>query len=101
MQEVTEGGPLRAVPAGLCHLPGGNLGMLLLIQITLKLYAPMYHFVSCLSFVDACYSSIFAPKMLLNFFVECVIISFSTCIVQHFLFVTLITTKGFLLAVMA
>ncbi|XP_057581595.1 olfactory receptor 1052-like [Hippopotamus amphibius kiboko] len=79
----------------------GNLGMLLLIQITPKLQTPMYHFLSFLSFVDACYSSVFAPKMLLNFFVEQETISFSACIVQYFLFVSLLTTEGFLLAAMA
>ncbi|XP_021540509.1 olfactory receptor 1052-like [Neomonachus schauinslandi] len=79
----------------------GNLGMLFLIQITPKLQTPMYHFLSWLSFVDACYSSVFAPKMLLNSFVERETISFSACIVQYFLFVSLLTTEGFLLATMA
>lgn len=79
----------------------GNLGMLILIQITPKLQTPMYHFLSCLSFVDACYSSVFAPKMLLNFFVERETISFSACIMQYFFFVSLLTTEGFLLAAMA
>ncbi|XP_005408277.1 PREDICTED: olfactory receptor 1052-like [Chinchilla lanigera] len=79
----------------------GNLGMLFLIHITPKLHTPMYRFLSCLSFVDACYSSVFAPRMLLNFFVERETISFSACIVQYFLFVSLITTEGFLLAAMA
>jgi olfactory receptor len=79
----------------------GNLGMLFLIQMSPKLHTPMYHFLSCLSFVDACYSSVFAPKMLLNFFVKWETISFSACIVQYFLFVSLLTTKGFLLAAIA
>ncbi|KAM6158274.1 olfactory receptor 5J3-like [Rhynchocyon petersi] len=79
----------------------GNLGMLFLIYITPKLHTPMYYFLSCLSFVDACYSSVFAPKMLLNFFVEQETISFTACIVQYFLFVSLLTTEGFLLAAMA
>ncbi|XP_003802503.1 olfactory receptor 1052-like [Otolemur garnettii] len=79
----------------------GNLGMLFLIKITPKLHTPMYHFLSCLSFVDASYSSVFAPKMLLSFFVEQETISFSACIVQYFLFVSLLTTEGFLLAAMA
>lgn len=64
----------------------GNLGMLILIHITPKLQTPMYHFLSCLSFVDACYSSVFAPQMLLNFFVKWDTISFSACIVQYFFF---------------
>ncbi|XP_004708568.1 olfactory receptor 1052-like [Echinops telfairi] len=79
----------------------GNLGMLFLIQITPKLHTPMYYFLSSLSLVDACYSSVFAPKMLLNFFVKQEIISFSACILQYFLFVSLLTTEGFLLAAMA
>ncbi|XP_004443896.1 PREDICTED: olfactory receptor 1052-like [Ceratotherium simum simum] len=79
----------------------GNLGMIFLIQTTPKLQSPMYYFLSCLSFVDACNSSVFAPKMLLNFFVEQKTISFSACIVQYFLFVSLLTTEGFLLAPMA
>ena len=79
----------------------GNIGMLLLIQITPKLQTPMYHFLSCLSLIDACYSSVFAPRMLMNFFVERETISFSACMVQYFLFVSLLTTEGFLLAAMA
>lgn len=79
----------------------GNLGMFLLIQITPKLQTPMYHFLSCLSLTDACYSSVFAPRMLLNFFVERETISFSACIVQYFSFASLITAEAFLLAAMA
>ncbi|XP_052509305.1 olfactory receptor 1052-like [Budorcas taxicolor] len=79
----------------------GNLGMFLLIQITPKLQTPMYHFLSCLSLTDACYSSVFAPRMLLNFFVERETISFSACIVQYFSFVSLLTAEAFLLATMA
>ncbi|XP_016079382.1 PREDICTED: olfactory receptor 1052-like [Miniopterus natalensis] len=79
----------------------GNLGMVLLIRISPQLQTPMYHLLSSLSLVDACYSSVFAPKMLLNFFVERDRISFWACIVQYFLFVSLLTTEGFLLAAMA
>ncbi|KAM8971522.1 olfactory receptor 5J3-like [Sarcophilus harrisii] len=79
----------------------GNLGMIVLIQITPKLHTPMYFFLSCLSFVDACYCSVFGPKMLVNFFEEKATISFTACIVQYFLFVVLLTTEGFFLAVMA
>lgn len=79
----------------------GNLGMFMLIHITPKLHTPMYHFLRSLSFVDACYSSVFAPTLLLNFFVERETISFSACILQYFLFASLLTTEGFLLAAMA
>ncbi|XP_019268086.2 olfactory receptor 1052 [Panthera pardus] len=79
----------------------GNLGMIFLIQITLKLHTPMYFFLSCLSFIDACYSSVIAPKMLINFLVVRETISFSACIVQHLLFGVFITTEGFLLSLLA
>ncbi|XP_012296618.2 olfactory receptor 5J3 [Aotus nancymaae] len=79
----------------------GNLGMIFLIQITPKLHTPMYFFLSWLSFVDACYSSVIAPRMLINFLVVRKTISFSACIVQHLFFGLFITTEGFLLSVMA
>ncbi|XP_077635081.1 olfactory receptor 5J2 [Crocuta crocuta] len=79
----------------------GNMGMVFLIQITPKLHTPMYFFLSCLSFVDACYSSVIAPKMLINFLVVRETVSFSACIVQHLFFGVFITTEGFLLSVMA
>ncbi|XP_008692466.1 olfactory receptor 1052 [Ursus maritimus] len=79
----------------------GNLGMIFLIQTTPKLHTPMYCFLSCLSFVDACYSSVIAPKMLISFWVVRGTISFSGCIVQHLCFGVFITTEGFLLSVMA
>ncbi|OBS58653.1 hypothetical protein A6R68_10222, partial [Neotoma lepida] len=37
--------------------------MILIIRINPKLHTPMYFFLSHLSFVDFCYSSIIAPKM--------------------------------------
>ncbi|XP_021485543.1 olfactory receptor 5J3 [Meriones unguiculatus] len=79
----------------------GNLGMILLIGITPKLHTPMYFFLSCLSFVDACYSSVIAPKMLISILVVTETISFTACIVQHLFFGVLVTTEGFLLSVMA
>ncbi|XP_043829473.1 olfactory receptor 1052-like [Dromiciops gliroides] len=79
----------------------GNLGMILLIQITPKLHTPMYFFLSWLSFVDACYCSASAPKMLVNFFEEKATISFTACMIQYFLLASLVTIEAFFLAVMA
>ena len=79
----------------------GNLGMIFLIQTTPKLHTPMYFFLSCLSSVDACYSSVIAPKLLISFLVVRQTISFSACIVQHLFFGVFITTEGFLLSTMA
>ncbi|XP_067406678.1 olfactory receptor 5J3-like [Emydura macquarii macquarii] len=79
----------------------GNLGMILLIRFDPQLHTPMYFFLSNLSSVDLCYSSVFAPRMLVNFLTESKSISFSACIAQSFLFAVFVTTEGLLLAVMA
>lgn len=79
----------------------GNLGMIFLIQISPKLHTPMYFFLSCLSFVDACYSSAIAPRMLVNFLIVKGTISFSACMVQHLCFGVFVTTDVCLLSVMA
>ncbi|KAM9659443.1 olfactory receptor 5D18-like [Trichechus inunguis] len=79
----------------------GNLGMIVIIKINPKLHNPMYFFLSYLSFVDLCYSSIVAPEMLVNLLVEDRTISLLGCVVQFFLFCTFVVTESFLLAVMA
>ncbi|ELK35793.1 Olfactory receptor 1094 [Myotis davidii] len=61
----------------------------------------MYYFISVLSFLDACYSSVVTPKMLVNFLKENKAISYLGCVAQMFLFVTFGTTECFLLAAMA
>ncbi|XP_049709160.1 olfactory receptor 5D18-like [Elephas maximus indicus] len=78
-----------------------NLGMIVIIKINPKLHIPMYFFLSHLSFVDFCSSSIIAPKMLGNLVAEDRSISFLGCVVQFFLFCTFVVTEIFLLAVMA
>ncbi|XP_037697288.1 olfactory receptor 1052-like [Choloepus didactylus] len=79
----------------------GNLGLIFLIQITPKFHTPVYFFLSCLSFIDACYSTAIAPKMLINLLVVKGTISFHACMVQHLCFGVFVTTEGFLLSVMA
>ncbi|XP_064145088.1 olfactory receptor 5D18-like [Loxodonta africana] len=79
----------------------GNIGMIVIIKINPKLHTPMYFFLNHLSFVDFCYSSIVAPKMLVNLVVEDRTISLLGCVVQFFLFGTFVVTESFLLAVMA
>ncbi|XP_003802440.1 olfactory receptor 5D18-like [Otolemur garnettii] len=79
----------------------GNLGMIVIIKVNPKLHTPMYFFLSHLSFVDFCYSSIIAPKTLVNLIVEDRTISFIGCMVQFFLFCTFVVTESFVLAVMA
>ncbi|KAK1335769.1 hypothetical protein QTO34_003564 [Cnephaeus nilssonii] len=79
----------------------GNLGMVLLVTRDSRLHNPMYYFISVLSFLDACYSSVVTPKMLVNFLKENKAISYLGCVAQMFLFVTFGTTECFLLAAMA
>lgn len=79
----------------------GNIGMIIIIKINPKLHTPMYFFLSHLSFVDFCYSSIVAPKMLVNLVIEDRTILFAGCAVQFFFFCTFVVTESFLLAVMA
>ncbi|XP_064145493.1 olfactory receptor 5T9-like [Loxodonta africana] len=79
----------------------GNLGLVLLVMADARLHNPMYYFLSVLSFLDACYSSVVTPKMLVNFLAEDKAISFTACATQMLLFVTFGTTECFLLAAMA
>ncbi|XP_032138308.1 olfactory receptor 5D18 [Sapajus apella] len=79
----------------------GNIGLIVIIRINPKLHTPMYFFLSHLSFVDFCYSSIIAPKMLVSLVVKDRTISFLECVIQFFFFCTFVVTESFLLAVMA
>ncbi|KAM9660525.1 olfactory receptor 5D18-like [Trichechus inunguis] len=78
----------------------GSLGMIAIIKIDPILHTPTYFFLSHLSFVDFCYSSIVAPKMLVNLVIKDRTISFLGCIVQFFFFCTFVVTEIFLLAIM-
>ena len=80
---------------------GGNLSILAAVLVEPKLHTPMYFFLSHLSFADFCYSSIIAPKMLVNLVVEDRTISFLGCIMQFFFFCTFVVTELILFAVMA
>lgn len=79
----------------------GNLGMILLIAISSQLHSPMYYFLSNLSFIDLCYSSVITPKMLVNFVSEKNIISFLECMTQLYFFLIFVIADGYLLTAMA
>nr|XP_008526939.1 PREDICTED: olfactory receptor 9K2-like [Equus przewalskii] len=79
----------------------GNVGMMAIIMTDPRLNTPMYFFLGNLSFVDLFYSSVIAPKAMINFWSESKSISFAGCVTQLFLFALFIVTEGFLLAVMA
>ncbi|CAM9616139.1 unnamed protein product, partial [Rangifer tarandus platyrhynchus] len=67
----------------------GNLDMIVIIRINPKLHTPMYFFLSHLSFLDFCYSSIATPKLLEIFIVDVRTISYVGCMMQFFFGCTL------------
>ncbi|XP_028718269.1 olfactory receptor 5D14-like [Peromyscus leucopus] len=79
----------------------GNLGMIVLINIDPKLHTPMYFFLSHLSFVDFCYSTIITPKLLENLVLADKTILYFSCMLQYFLSCVAVVTESYLLAVMA
>ncbi|XP_047608877.1 olfactory receptor 8B3-like [Phacochoerus africanus] len=64
----------------------GNLGLIILVVLNSHLHTPMYFFLFNLSFIDLCYSSVFTPKMLINFISEKNIISLMGCMTQLYFF---------------
>ena len=79
----------------------GNLTMIMVITLDTRLHSPMYFFLKNLSFLDLCYSSVIYPKALFDLMSSTKVITFAGCATQFFFFSTMITTEGFLLAVMA
>ncbi|XP_069889016.1 olfactory receptor 5T7-like [Dipodomys merriami] len=79
----------------------GNLGLIVLVLGDSRLHNPMYYFLGVLSSVDACYSSVITPNMLVDFMSKEKVISVSGCATQMFLAVMFGTTECFLLAAMA
>ena len=60
----------------------GNLGFIILIALNSHLHTAMYFFLFNLSLIDLCYSSVFTPKMLINFLSKKNIISYMGCMTQ-------------------
>ena len=79
----------------------GNLGMMTLIGLNAQLHTPMYFFLSNLSLVDLCYSSVITPKMLVNFLSEKNIISYAGCMAQLYFFLVCGIAECYMLTVMA
>ncbi|XP_005408078.1 PREDICTED: olfactory receptor 9I1-like [Chinchilla lanigera] len=80
---------------------GGNLGMIMLIQSDARLQTPMYFFLSHLSFLDSCYSSVIVPQLLETLGTSKMVITYERCASQFFFFTLYASAECFLLAVMA
>ncbi|KAL1785333.1 olfactory receptor 50-like [Sigmodon hispidus] len=79
----------------------GNLLIILLIRLDSHLHTPMYFFLSHLAFTDISFSSVTAPKMLMNMLTHSQSISYAGCISQVYFFLFFADLDSFLLTSMA
>ncbi|XP_010611587.1 olfactory receptor 8B3 [Fukomys damarensis] len=79
----------------------GNLGLVTLIGLNSHLHTPMYFFLFNLSFIDLCYSSVFTPKMLMNFVLKKNVISYTGCMTQLYFYSFFVISECYVLMVMA
>nr|CAI9706836.1 unnamed protein product [Rangifer tarandus platyrhynchus] len=80
---------------------GGNSVIIAAIQGDVHLHTPMYFFLSNLSLVDICFTTVIVPQMLVNMLTQRKAILFSQCLAQMYFFVAFGITDSFLLAAMA
>uniref|UniRef100_A0A8C5KJU5 Olfactory receptor n=1 Tax=Jaculus jaculus TaxID=51337 RepID=A0A8C5KJU5_JACJA len=79
----------------------GNAGMIILICLDHRLHTPMYFFLSHLSFMDICYSSVTVPQTMAVLLEHGARISYTRCAAQFFLFTFFGSIDCYLLAFMA
>ncbi|KAM4707001.1 olfactory receptor 4E2-like [Discoglossus pictus] len=79
----------------------GNVLIMVVVQLDIRLSSPMYFFLCVLSFLDVCYSSVTIPKMLSNVFSDRKSITINQCLSQLFFLHFFGGTECFLLSVMA
>ncbi|XP_048356149.1 olfactory receptor 5V1-like [Sphaerodactylus townsendi] len=79
----------------------GNLMIFTMIQLKSSLHTPMYYFLSHLSCLDMCLSSVTVPKMLVNLLLQQQTISYNQCMAQMFFLISFTAVEAALLGVMA
>ncbi|KFV69341.1 Olfactory receptor 2A25, partial [Dryobates pubescens] len=79
----------------------GNSTILTLVCLDPRLHSPMYFFLSHLSCLDICYSSVTVPKILANSLRPQATISYGGCLAQMFFLMWCAGTECVLLALMA
>ncbi|KAM6182146.1 olfactory receptor 1J21-like [Erethizon dorsatum] len=79
----------------------GNLLIILLIRLDSRLHTPMYFFLSHLALTDISFSSVTAPKMLINMLTQSQSISYVGCVSQVYFFLLFGDLDSFLLTSMA
>ncbi|XP_069098153.1 olfactory receptor 5AR1-like [Pleurodeles waltl] len=78
-----------------------NILIILLVRADSQLHTPMYYFLSHFSFVEICYTSTTAPKILVDLLRKHKTISVAGCLAQFYFFMSFGGTEDFLLTVMA
>ena len=79
----------------------GNLLIMVTVTSDSRLHTPMYFLLRNLAVIDLCFSSVTAPKMLVDFLAEKKSISYQGCMTQIFFFHFLGGAMVFFLSVMA
>ncbi|XP_004645319.1 olfactory receptor 4D2 [Octodon degus] len=79
----------------------GNLLIIVTVTSDTRLHTPMYFLLRNLAVIDLCFSSVTAPRMLVDFLSEKKTISFKGCMAQLFFFHFLGGAMVFFLSVMA
>ncbi|XP_068933926.1 olfactory receptor 2C1-like [Petaurus breviceps papuanus] len=79
----------------------GNLTIILISRLDVRLHTPMYFFLSNLSSLDLAYTTSSVPQMLFNLWGPDKTISYGGCITQLYVFLWLGATECILLVVMA
>ncbi|XP_004613594.3 olfactory receptor 1J4-like [Sorex araneus] len=107
---LLEGLPVPAERQGLCFIllllmylttVLGNLLIILLIRIDIRLHTPMYFFLSILASNDVTFSSVTVPKMLMDMKTNHKSIPYAGCISQVFFLILFGCFENLLLTVMA
>ncbi|XP_023576929.1 olfactory receptor 147-like isoform X1 [Octodon degus] len=79
----------------------GNLSLITLIGLNSHLHTPMYFFLFNLSVIDLSYSSVFSPKMLVNFISKKNVVSYTGCMIQLYFFSFFSIAECYVLTAMA
>ncbi|MBZ3882368.1 Olfactory receptor 7E24 [Sciurus carolinensis] len=78
----------------------GNLLIILAVSSDSHLHTPMYFFLSILSFVDICFISTTAPKMIVDIQTQSGVISYVGCLTQMSLYAIFVCMDDMILTVM-
>ncbi|XP_030402980.1 olfactory receptor 6B1-like [Gopherus evgoodei] len=79
----------------------GNILIIVTVSYNQNLHKPMYFFLGNVSVLEVCYTTSITPKMLKTLLVVQEDISFSSCLLQFYIFGSLVVAECFLLAAMS